>query len=123
MVENVKVINYRYCMEFKREFGEKVKSLRISLNLTQEQVCEKARIAVQTLSSIETGVNFPSYPVLARLSDALETSPAKLFMFDNEKLTIDDIEAQSEIIEAFKNLDFKKRRMALKIVRLIGSDE
>ena len=55
--------------------GEKIKSLREALNMTQEELSEKSGISRQTISSIETG-KYTNVLVgtLAAIAKALDTT-------------------------------------------------
>jgi transcriptional regulator with XRE-family HTH domain len=68
-------------VDLRVEFGQRVRSLRESRRLTQEQLAERARISVDFLSLVERGRNSPSFENLQALADALETSVASLFAF------------------------------------------
>lgn len=52
--------------------GEAIKSVRIFLELTQEQVANKASISQGFYSGIESGVSTPSIESLQKIADALE---------------------------------------------------
>jgi transcriptional regulator with XRE-family HTH domain len=55
-------------------FGQNVASLRASLLLTQEQLCERAEIDRSYLQRIESGASNPTIEVVARLKKALKCS-------------------------------------------------
>lgn len=105
--------------DIKKDFGKRVKYYRQQLGYSQLQLAEKANITPQTLSGIETGYAFPSYPVFMRLVDALNVPIIKLFIFDDSLLTIKDKELQFLIMEKFKKLSYEKRQLALKILDAI----
>lgn len=65
-------------------FGERVRSLRLSRNLSQEALSERAGISVDFLSLIERGRNSPSFEKLQSLADALDSPVARLFTFDKD---------------------------------------
>lgn len=46
-----------------------LKERRIKLGLTQQEVAEELHVARQTVSSWETGKNFPDIPTLVKISD------------------------------------------------------
>ena len=60
-------------------FGQNVRKYRKSRNLTQEQLSEKLGISQKHLSIIETGTQFASASLIARISSVLEVSPGDLF--------------------------------------------
>ena len=49
--------------------GERIRSLRISKHLTQQQLADKIGVAKNTISVYENGSRKPSYDVLEALSD------------------------------------------------------
>ena len=64
--------------------GENVRRYRKSRNLTQEQLSEKLGISQKHLSIIETGTQFASASLIARISSVLEVSPGDLFGGTND---------------------------------------
>ena len=73
-------------MDIKKTFGEKIKRLRKSKNLTQEQLAEMINIAPKNLSKIEVGTCFVSAETLENLVVALDTTTEELFANDHIKL-------------------------------------
>jgi transcriptional regulator with XRE-family HTH domain len=61
-----------------REFGDRVRGLRIQANLTQEAFAEMANINRRTLQRIERGTSDPTYSALVRIADALDMPLAEL---------------------------------------------
>ena len=50
------------------DMGSKLKALRNENGLTQTQVAKRLGVAVSAVSSYESGVRYPSYSVLIKLS-------------------------------------------------------
>ena len=48
--------------------GERIKSLRISRNLTQKQVASRIGLAISAVSAYELGTRYPSYDILLKLA-------------------------------------------------------
>ena len=65
-------------------FGQNVRKYRKARNLTQEQLSEKLGISQKHLSIIETGTQFASASLIARISSVLEVSPGDLFGGTND---------------------------------------
>ena len=105
----------------KVEFGKKVKEYRKSAGLTQEKLAEIVSIAPQTLSGIETGYGFPSYPVLVDLIAALKISAHHLFTFDSDIKDLDDKELQSVVMDAIHKIKPNKRKLAIDILKTIAN--
>lgn len=62
-------------------FGKKLRKLRRSRDLTQEQLAEAIAVSTEFISNMERGVNAPSFDTLERLAVALEVPVASLFTF------------------------------------------
>jgi len=60
------------------ELGERIKRLRLSLDLTLKQVGEKAKVSATHLSEIERGKTSPTVGALVRIAHALGREPAQL---------------------------------------------
>ena len=68
--------------EIKILLGKRIKELRKSHHLTQEQLAEKMEIDQRNLSKIECGNNFITAETLSRISKALKIEPQELFHFN-----------------------------------------
>ncbi|MCL2768250.1 MAG: helix-turn-helix domain-containing protein [Synergistaceae bacterium] len=55
-------------------FGEKIKSARLALNLSQIELAEKAGITERSIYSYEQTGTFPKSPVLKKLAEALNVT-------------------------------------------------
>ena|GEM_PF-1121561 len=106
--------------KFRKNFGENVKKYRNELGLVQEKFAEKVGIAIGTISTIESGHNFPSSPNIIALAKGLNQPVYKLFVFDEYNMTIEDPELQSILVDAFKGLTLKQRKVALKLVKSVS---
>ncbi|GAA2386814.1 hypothetical protein GCM10010420_07090 [Streptomyces glaucosporus] len=53
------------------ELGEKVRSRRLELGLSQSEVGRRARMTQSAIARFEAGGTVPTLPVLARLAEAL----------------------------------------------------
>jgi transcriptional regulator with XRE-family HTH domain len=65
----------------RRQFGIRLKALRLERKLTQEQFAELVGISVDFLSLIERGINAPSFEVLQRTAERLDLQVRELFDF------------------------------------------
>lgn len=61
----------------------KIKELRIKLNLTQEELAEKASVRRETIIFLEQGKYNPSLKLAHDVAKALGTTVDKLFSFDD----------------------------------------
>ena len=67
--------------EFKKAFGNNIKTLRLAKKLKQEELAKSIGIAATTLSRIENGADFVKVSTIVKLCDVLETTPGFLFNF------------------------------------------
>ena len=69
-----------------RDIGKNIKDLRISKNLTQDELAEKLFVTRQTVSNYETGRTRPDIDSLMKISEVLETDiHTVLYGDDNSK--------------------------------------
>ena len=64
------------------KFGQRLKAIRLSRKLSQEQFAELLGISVDFLSLIERGINAPSFENLDAFSAQLNIPLSALFDFD-----------------------------------------
>jgi transcriptional regulator with XRE-family HTH domain len=75
--------------ELKQLFGQRIRWLRKSKNITQEQLAEKAGCSTEYISRIERGIVSPSFEILSRLSKSLDAHPKALFDFEADASSLD----------------------------------
>lgn len=92
-------------MDNKKLLGKRIKELRKSKNLTQEQLAELIGIETSSLSGIESGRHFPSLPTLERISIQLQVELKNLFDYNHLKTSE---EIKKEIIENIDKLSAEK---------------
>jgi len=68
-----------------KQFGEKVRKLRLARNLSQEQLAFKASVHRTYLGSIERGERNPSLKNIAAIAKALNITLSQLFSLDDAK--------------------------------------
>jgi transcriptional regulator with XRE-family HTH domain len=68
-------------LSLRRQFGTRLKAIRLERELTQEQFSELVGISVDFLSLIERGVNAPSFETLEQIGKRLELQVRDLFDF------------------------------------------
>ena len=101
-------------MDFKA-IGQRIKTKRKNMGLTQETLSEKLNISVEYLSRIESGSVTASFALLEKISDTLETNEEEL-LFGKE---ISDDLANS-FNSVFRNLPQEKQYAIIKIIRIIS---
>ena len=69
--------------EFQKNFGKRIKQLRVDKKYTQEVLADKAGLHWTYLGQIERGERNPTLKNIVKLARALAISMHELFSFDN----------------------------------------
>jgi transcriptional regulator with XRE-family HTH domain len=64
--------------QFKRQFGRRIRQLRVKRGLTQEELATAARLHSTHISLIESGDRSARLETIERLATALKVQPAQL---------------------------------------------
>ena len=89
-------------------FGEKLKALRTSQKLTQQQLADRIGVAKSIVSYYESGDRYPSYDVLVKIARIFHTTTDYLLdvskdsVIDVTGLSDEDIAAVRTVVEALK---------------------
>lgn len=97
----------------KKKFGQRVKELRKSLKLTQEQIAQMIDIEPPNISKLESGLHFPQPENIEKLANALNVEVKDLFDFKH--ITSNEI-LKTNIIENLNTLNDKELRYIYKMV-------
>lgn len=65
--------------ELKQVFGRRLRQIRRSQDLTQEQLAEQVGLSVNFISMVENGDAAPSFATIEKLAQALKVSAADFF--------------------------------------------
>ena len=98
----------------KTKFGKRLKELRKSRGMTQEQMAEFINIEPPNLSKIECGMHFPQPEKLEKIALALNIEVQELFDFEHlqKKQTL-----IKNINDILLSLDIKKVELVYKFVK------
>ena len=96
--------------------GEKLKSARISRELTRNQIAERVGVTASVIEHYETGERVPSVPVLLKLATHYRVSLDYLLghsVDSNNTLSLDgltekQVQALKQTVDYFRNLPNKK---------------
>lgn len=89
-------------------FGEKLRKLRLSQNLTQQQLADRIGVAKSVVSYYESGDRCPSYDVLVKITRIFHTTTDYLLdvskdcVIDVTGLSDEDIAVVRTVAEALK---------------------
>ncbi len=99
--------------QLKKLLGKRIKEIRISRHLTQEELSELTDIGASSISKIESGYFHPSDENIVKIAAALKVKPYKLYMFNHQKSRQELIE---EITELLNNATDEEIKLAYKIL-------
>ena len=69
--------------QLRSQFAKRLKALRIEKQLTQEELAEITSLSTSFISSMERGINAPSFETLESLAKALDVPLRGLFDFES----------------------------------------
>ena len=91
------------------DFGNILKTLRLSDNMTQAQLAQKLQLTKSVISAYETGLRLPSYDVLIQISKIFNVSTDYLLGLERKQeidlsgLSQEEIDALFNLIKAMKH--------------------
>lgn len=100
-------------MSLKIKFGKRVKELRKSKGLTQEQIAEMINIEPPNVSKMENGLHFPQPDKIEKIAIALNVGVQELFDFGHIRKKQDLIKY---IETTIKSLDTKDLEFVYKFI-------
>lgn len=100
----------------KRLLGQRIKELRISNNLTQEQLAEIVDIGTTSISKIETGHTHPTPESLEKIAKAFNVDLYQLYQFHHHNAPIN---LKAELHSMIDNADNDNLKLAYKILSAI----
>ena len=100
-------------MDNKKLLGKRIKEIRKSKGLTQEQLSEMIDIETFSLSGIESGRFFPSLHVLEKIADVFDVELIEFFKFSSVNLPENIDKAILDIIE---RQDKNNKRLIYKLL-------
>ncbi len=71
-------------MDLRSVFIANIKKYRKNLNLSQMNLADKVGTSTSYIGEIEIGKKFPSIEMIQKIADALNISPFKLFMSEDD---------------------------------------
>jgi len=100
--------------DIKAQLGARIKELRKSKNITQEELVEVIGSDTNNLSRIENGKKFMSAEKLEKIAGALNVDIKELFDFGH---ILSDDELKAEIISDINSLSTKQLKYIYKAVK------
>ncbi len=101
-------------VDIKARLGARIKELRKSKNITQEELVEVIGSDTNNLSRIENGKKFMSAEKLSKIADALDVDVNELFDFGH---ILSDDELKNKIISSINTLSSKQLKYVYKSIK------
>ncbi len=96
--------------------GKRIKELRKTLHMSQQELAELANIDQRNLSNIECGITFPSKSLL-EIASALKVSLPELFDFDYLKTDPDSM--KKYIMEFLENTSDENLKIIYRMTKVM----
>ena len=100
-------------MENKKLLGRRIKEIRKSRGLTQEQLSEMIDTETSSLSGIESGRFYPSLHVLEKIAQVFEVELIEFFKFSTVNLPEN---LDKEILNIIERQDKKNKQLIYKLL-------
>lgn len=100
-------------ISLKQKFGKRIRELRKSKNITQEQFAELIGMEPSNISKMECGLHFPQPEKLEKLAKILGVDVQALFEFEHFNKKQDLIKFIEDSLEEF---DIKKIELVYKFI-------
>ena len=101
----------------KKLIGQRIKEIRTSKKITQQQLAEMINIDQRSLSAIECGNNFPTKNLL-KIANPLGVELKEIF--DYEHISLSEDEKIKEISTNLKKLSAHDLNIVYKLVKTMG---
>ena len=95
--------------------GERIKQARKRKGMTQEVLAERLGVSIGYVSQVERGITKISLDLLGAISTILECDVAALI---SESAVHSNDYMESEIVEAIRKMDNKKRKYIIEVIKL-----
>ncbi len=100
IITNLEIIVHYISNMIKQLLGKRIKEIRRTKKLTQEQLAEFIGIETSSISNIENGRYFPTAENLDKIIQVLQITPTELFVVEHNN---DNDYLIEELINAMKN--------------------
>lgn len=107
--------------DLKKQFGLRLKHLRVNFGLTQEQLSEKIGLQAQTIGQIEVGRYFVSSNTIEHICQVFGITPKCLFDFSESDIhkDIDKDKNFNEIVQTLRESDEVKLKFIRKLLKIV----
>lgn len=103
-------------MELKKQLGKRIKELRESRQISQEQIAEQLNIHPANYWRIENGISYPKPENLEKICEILNVKAQELFAFEHIQ-SITDIKNE---LQKIINEDEELTRLIYKFVKTLN---
>ncbi len=95
-------------MSLKKDFGQRLKEIRVKKGITQFQLAEQVGIDAKHMSHIETGRSFPKADLIEKFSFVLEVDYNEFFNTEHFKGRENILDSLSKILQNAGDEELKR---------------
>jgi len=100
--------------------GKRVREIRTKLNLTQEELADKAELHPSYIGQVERGSKKVSIETLQKITNALNVPLKSIFDFSNKPCVTEKDLLVAGLFGILKNRNLKDRKFLIDIIRRIS---
>jgi len=100
--------------------GKRIREVRTKLNLTQEELADKAELHPSYIGQVERGSKKVSIETLQKITHALNVPLKSIFDFSNKPCVTEKDLLVAELFGILKNKNLKDRKFLIDIIRRIS---
>lgn len=109
--------------ELAASIGTRVRAARVAAKLSQEEVAARAGLQPETISRLENGRLSPTLTSVAALAKALGVEPGDLAGFGSTGSPPPVSPEEQEILDRWRRLPARRRRLVEELLRELGTRE
>jgi len=110
-------------MILRKKFGRRIRQLRESMGLTQQQLASRVGMDYKYLGSVERGERNITIDNIQRIAEAFGVEPYQLFLFTWEGLKPEEKVVEDKIKDILKRCSAERKKLILRIIAEIAEWE
>ena len=108
-------MNDKEIKSLNRSLGARMKMLRMSHHMTQDDIAQKSGYSKNYISAVERGVNKISAAMVLDYCRILSITPDDFFGYDSETASIN-----RDLLELIKTMDAEQQQKLVQLIKLTG---
>lgn len=101
------------------KFPERLQSLRIESNMTQDQLAKKLNIKQQAVSQYEKGTSVPKNEIIVKLAGIFNVPVGFIMGISDERKHIELPEDSIKLLEIYDALPRDKKKISIELLKVL----